>query len=179
MISIRQPGLALHSCDVPGFRYRMQTTWNMPAGAQPTNVTFWISSATDRSPDLELANVVINCHGSEGQLFVGGLSSPPIMLKDVGVFNLLRNKDIGTIWLVSCNAASGTAGQRFCSQLAVTTGCDVVAGDEPQCVENRYSAGGTTTLFGTIDDFEGTAWLFSPSGSKSVFSVYDPDVCKS
>jgi hypothetical protein len=157
----------------------MQTTWNMPAGAQPGNVPFWISYARDRSPNLELANVVINCHGGEGKLFVGGLSSPPIMLKDVGVFTPLRTKDIGTIWLVSCYAASGTAGQRFCSQLAVTTGCFVVAADEPQCVENRYTASGTSGLFGTIDDFEGTAWLFSPSGSKSVFSVYDPDICKS
>ena len=180
MITIRQPALALHSCDIKdsGPLYQMQTTWMMPAGAQPANVVFWISYATDRSQDLELANVVINCHGSQGKLFVGGARNRPITIADVGVFTGLKTKDIGTIWLVSCNVATGTAGQQFCSQLAVTAGCFVVAADNYQCVEKRYTDRGKNGLFGTIDDFEGTAWLFSPSGSKSVFSVYEGDWCK-
>ena len=77
------------------------------------------------------------------------------------------------VWLVGCEVATGGNGQRFCSQLAVALGCDVVAANDDQFVENRYTRGNTP--FGTIDDFEGTAYVFSPSGSTQVFSVHDPD----
>lgn len=178
MIKIKQPALALHSCDIQGVSplYRMQTTWMMPAGAHAASVVFWISRAVDRSQELELANVVINCHGFQGQLDVGGRNSPSITLKDVGQFAPLRTKDIGTIWLLACDVAGGTAGQLFRRQLAMAAGCFVVAGDEDQCAEN--TAWNANALVGMIDDFEGTAWLFSPSGSKSVFSVHEGDWCK-
>jgi hypothetical protein len=173
MISLRQPALALHACDVPDPKYQMKTTWNMPAGASPSNVVYWISYAVDRSPELELPNVVINCHGSPGQLRVGGQTSPSIDITDVGLFAQLRTKDIGTPWLTSCNPATGGDGQLFCSKLATTIGCFVVAAADFQCRELRY---GATAPFGTIDNFEGTAYLFSASGSKSVFSVHSPEL---
>ena len=172
MISLKQPALALHSVDVPGFRYQMKTTWNMPTGASPSDVVFWISHMVDRSPDLWLRNVVINCHGLPGQLFVGGKNSSPIALKDLGLFAKLRTKDIGTIWLVGCLVATGANGLHFCSQLAITVGCDVVGANDSQFVERRYVRGNCP--FGTIDDFEGTAYRFSPSGSKEVLSIHDP-----
>ena len=173
MINIKQPALALHSCDVPGFRYQMSTTWNMPAGASASNVVYWISYAVDHTPDLELANVIINSHGDPGILYVGGKNNPEIGIEQVGLFGQLRTKDIGTIWLIGCLVATGTNGLNFCSKLATTVGCFVVAANDDQFVETRYYRGNTP--FGSIDDFEGTAYTFSPSGSKELYSIHDPD----
>jgi hypothetical protein len=151
----------------------MKTTWNMPPGASASNVVYWISYTVDHSPELELPNVVINCHGGPGRLFVGGSKSRPIGVGDVGLFGQLRTKDIGTIWLVGCLVATGANGQHFCPQLARATGCFVVAANDSQFVEQRYYRGNCP--FGSIDDFEGTAYTFSPSGSKELFSIHDPD----
>jgi len=150
----------------------MKTTWNMPKGASSSDIVYWISYVVDRSTDLWLRNVVINCHGGPGELYVGGENSPPITLKDLGLFAKLRTKDIGAIWMVGCLVATGGNGQHFCSQLAITLGCDVVAANDEQFVERRYMRGNCP--FGTIDDFEGTAYRFSPSGSKEVLSIHDP-----
>ena len=117
--------------------------------------------------------MVINCHGLPGQLFVGGEKNPPIALKDVGLFAQLRTKDIGPLWLVGCFVATGGNGQLFCSKLATTIGCLVVGADESQYVEGRYMRGNCP--FGTIDEFEGTAYLFSPSGKKELYSIHGPD----
>jgi hypothetical protein len=172
MITISQPALALHSCDVPGFLYQMSTTWMMPAGASASDVVSWISAAVQQSPELSLKNVVINTHGGPGALYVGGGSATPIT--DPGPFSGVRTLDIGTIWLVGCLVATGSNGQSFCSQLAITSGADVIAANDYQFVENRF-LGGNPTIFGAIDDFEGTAYLFSPSGSMSPYTIHDPD----
>jgi hypothetical protein len=172
MITISQPALALHSCDVKGFLYQMRTTWYLPSGATAQNVVNWIGFAVDHAPELELRNVVINSHGGAGKIFIGGRPNPPITIKDVGLFSQLRAKDIGTLWIVGCEVAMGSSGLQFCTQLATVLGCDVVAADDDQFVEGRYDRGNTP--FGTIDDFEGTAYRFSPSGSKALFSIHDP-----
>jgi hypothetical protein len=171
MITISQPALALHSCDVPGFLYQMSTTWMMPAGASALDVVYWISAAVQQSPELQLHNVVINTHGGPGQLYVGGAATPPI--SDPGPFSAIRTLDVGAIWLVGCLVATGANGQSFCSQLAIATGADVIAANDYQFVEGRF-LGGKPTIFGAIDDFEGTAYLFSPSGSISPYSIHDP-----
>jgi hypothetical protein len=49
--------------------------------------------------------------------------------------------------------------------------CAVAPNDE-QFVERRYVCGNCP--FGTIDDFEGTAYRLGPSGSKEVLSIHDP-----
>lgn len=173
MITIRQPALALHSCDVPGYLYKMSTTWKMPSAAKPSSVLYWINLAIDQSPELALANVVINCHGKPGRLYIGGNDSAPMKLSDVGLFAKLKARDIGTLWLVGCNVATGLVGEAFCKHLAVAVGCDVVAANDYQFVERRYEAN-KAHGFGTIDDFEGTAYMFSPAGSKSLLSIHDP-----
>ena len=72
MIKLRQPSLVLHSCDVPGYKYIMSTSWIMPRGSTASNVVSWINMAIQSSPELYLHNVVINCHGSPGAIHVGG-----------------------------------------------------------------------------------------------------------
>ena len=171
MITLSQPALALHSYDVPGYLYQMSTTWKMPAGASGGDVASWIGSAVGQSPEQQLHNVVINCHGGPGKLYVGGLAASPIA--NASAFGQLHNLDIGTIWLVGCLVATGSNGFAFCTQLAVAAGCDVVAANDTQFVEDRFLAG-RCGVFGAIDDFEGAAYRFSPSGSNSVYSIHDP-----
>jgi hypothetical protein len=172
MITIAQPALALHSCDVPGFLYQMKTTWKMPPGATAQNVVYWIQHALDQSDESRLANVVINCHGGPGKLYVGGGKKAPVGIGDVALFGKLRARDIGTVWLVGCLVAIGSGGERFCKQLAIALGCDVVGANDYQFVEGGYMRGNCP--FGTIDEFEGAAYRFGPDGSKEVLSVHEP-----
>lgn len=144
----------------------------MPEGASPSDVAYWIKLAVDRSKDLALKNVVINCHGLPGELYVGGENKRPITLSDLDVFSKLRTKDIGTIWLVGCFVATGQNGMQFCSRLAITFGCFVVGANDSQFVERRFTRGKVPV--GAIDDFEGAAYWFNPSGSHEVFSIHDP-----
>jgi len=143
----------------------------MPAGATGADVVNWISAAVQQSPELALKNVVINCHGGPGALSVGGVNSP--VLNDASVFQGVRTLDIGTIWFTGCLVATGMLGQNFCSLVAVISGADVIAANDDQFVEGSL-LGGRPTIFGAIDDFEGTAYQFSPSGSISLYSIHDP-----
>jgi len=171
MITIDQPALALHSCDVPGYLYQMQTTYKMPPNASASDLVYWISSTVNQSAEMRLANVVINTHGGPGALYTGGGGATPIT--DASAFAPLRNFDIGTLWIVGCLVAIGSNGFAFCSQLATTIGCDVIAANDYQFVERRF-LGGNPQPFGAIDDFEGAAYRFGPDGSNEVYSIHDP-----
>jgi hypothetical protein len=182
MIKLRQHALALHSCDVPGYKYEMATTWTMPRGCSATDVVYWINYAIDLSADLYLHNVVINCHGSPGAIHVGGCydkkkgSGSKITLGDVAIFQSLRKRGaVGTIWIVACEVAKNkegsTLGTDFCKQLAINAGCDVVAADKTQKVDFIFN--NFRHPYGHIDDFEGIAYRFSPGGSVEVWSRED------
>jgi hypothetical protein len=162
MIKISQPALAMHSVDVPDYRYKMDYTWYLRAGAGAADAAYCIKCFVDRSLKPTLKSVVVNCHGAPGELCVGGLNSPSITIGQLGVFAPLRGWSIGTIYLVACNVAKGPTGIAFCSKLASTTGCFVVGADASQQVETRFFL--PANAFGAIDDFEGTAYLFYPSG---------------
>jgi hypothetical protein len=121
----------------------------------------------------QLINIVINCHGMEGggKLLIGGKGSPGIDIKTVGEFASLKNRNIGTIWLVACQAAAGVSGKMLCQVLATISGCQVVAADTDQDVGvwggYRIIAGSA----GIIDEFEGTVYSFTPKG---LWNVIDP-----
>lgn len=144
----------------------------MPPKATASNVLYWILTAIDKSPEQSLKNVIINCHGGPGILAVGGLDSPFMEVKDIGLFSKLATKEIGTIWLGSCLVGQGGRGESFCSKLAQATHCDVIAGNDNQMEERQYRNEGAP--FGTIDNFEGTAFRFSPAGGKVVYSCILP-----
>ncbi len=171
MIQLKQPALALHAHDVPGYKYQMLTTWQMPSGALAHDLVFWIKYCVDRSPELMLKNVVINCHGLQGRLFIGGGNNTPLLTGHMGILKKLRLTDFGTVWLIGCKVAMGGNGERFCSQMAVTIGSAVVAANDNQFVERRFTRG---CPYGAIDDFEGTAYVFGPDGAKTLYSVHDP-----
>ncbi len=132
MITLKQPSLALHSCDVPGYEYRMWASWKMTKGARPMDILYWILYARDRTPELLLRNVVINCHGLDGRLFAGGDGQPSLNNDNINIFSQLRGSDLGTIWLVACKVANTGHGKGFCQRLARLAGCSVVAADATQ-----------------------------------------------
>jgi hypothetical protein len=157
MIKLRQPSLALHSCDVPGYRYSMWQSWVMPERATAMDVLNWIRYARDTSPELSLRNVVINCHGNDGKLSVGGDGQPTINKDNIGIFTKLRGTDLGTIWLVACAVASSANGKLFCQRLAQFAGCSVVAADENQI-------GALWCPWGSVDNFEGHTFEWDAAG---------------
>ena len=146
----------------------MWKTAELPRGVNATNVVNWIHWGIDHSPESYLHNVIINCHGEPGALLIGGNGSNKLECGNVGVFHSLREKAaVGTIWLVACRMAENSAkgypkwflGPKFCSALAQAAGCDVVAADVKQYVDVLYTV---YHPFGTIDDFEGKVYRFSP-----------------
>lgn len=171
MIKLKQPALALHSYNVPGYKYRMWQTWKMPATATARNVVFWIQWAIDHSPELYLHNVVINCHGSPGYLHIGEKTG--IGVEDLGVFVELRQKQaVGTIWIVACEVAGeqdsqGRLGKHFCSELAKAAGCSVVAADKLQYVDVGFYL--RFCPDNCIDDYEGVVYRWNAAGSQEIF----------
>ena len=177
MIKLQQPSLALHSDDVPGYKYRMWQTWKMPRGASASDVVYWINWAIDRSPVMELNNVLINCHGGPGTLYVGGAGNGgrTITAGDLGVFKNVRRGSLGTIYIVACELAASSGknplGKNFCSQLAINAECFVVAADAVQSVDFWYQV--FSHPYGSFDDYEGMVTEFSPSGSSQPWKPRD------
>ena len=177
MIKLRQPSLVLHSVDVPGYKYRMKTTWKMPRGASASDVVYWINWAIDNSSELELHNVLINCHGSPGAIHVGGSGTggKAIHAGDLGVFKGVRPGSLGTIYIVACEVTKSVGGSRlganFCSQLAINAGCFVVASEAIQRVDFWYQV--FSHPYGSFDDYEGRVTEFGPGGSSQAWNPND------
>ncbi len=163
MIKLKQPSLVLHSCDVPGQKYQMWESWVRPKAARPMDVVYWILYARDQTPELWLRNVVINCHGLDGKLFVGGDGQPTVNNYNVGIFDKLRGKDLGTIWLVACKVANTGIGKYFCEHMAQLAGCSVVAADASQYVD-AYCP------WGCVDNYEGHTYEWDASGKRALVS---------
>jgi len=170
MIRLKQPSLVLHSHNVPGYKYVMETSWKMPQSATPSDIVSWILYARNHSSELMLKNVVINSHGSPGYVHTGKNSSGDcgIGIESIGAFKELRGKDIGTIWIVACSVASNNKwrnGKHFCSELAKVSGCGVVAADATQHVDTSFYL--RLCPSNCIDDYEGGVYYWGADGSES------------
>lgn len=167
MIMMEQPSFCINSHDVPGPHYSMWQTVEAPEGTTAYQTAAQIAAmnnaalASEGSP---LRNIIINCHGSSGRLLIGGQGKDAIDIDDVGCFQLLKSLNVGTIWLVACQAAKGETGQKFCQALATFAGTQVIASDEFQEVTAWQTYLYYTGLSGQIDDFEGTVYSFTPTG---------------
>jgi hypothetical protein len=181
MIMLQSPSLAINSCDAPWPRYRMWETVNGDEGMTPDAVVREIIRVNRLALEYEqspLANVVINCHGAEGggALYTGGVDelAARINISRVNEFALLKKRNIGTIWLVACQAAQGNLGMQLCQALSVASGSQVVAADEDQ---DTGVWGGARILQGggrgQIDEFEGTVYSFLPNGTSRVIDPHE------
>jgi len=172
MIKLKQPSLVLHSCDVPGYKYTSWQYWKMPKGASAGNLVYWMNWGIEHSPEMYLHNIVINCHGSPGFLHIGG-SGVGFGDGQESVLRPLRSKGaIGRIIIVACEVAAdsdgnGRLGKAFCTRIAEESGAFVLAADALQSVDFWYQV--FSHPFGTIDDFEGTVYEFSPAGGHEVW----------
>jgi len=186
MIKLTQPALAINTFDVPRPHYRMDQTVKLTKYASAMNVIAEIDAAVGRTPQSHLENVVINCHGSPGYLYIGEIKVKTfdenmklskerfiegIGAENVALFSLLRGR-IGTIWITGCQVAGGSgivqrSGHTFLPQLATTVGCNVIAANVSQYV----GAGLRIRLVPKdhIDDFEGTAYKWDANGNRTVF----------
>lgn len=160
MITLKHPSLVLHAHDVPGYRYKMHVSWNLPKGASVHEVANLILTAHEYAGDLE--NVVLNAHGASGKIFAGGTSHFAIRRSNVGVFDVARGKIKSTIWIIACEVARGDKGSLFCSRLAQAAGCNVVASTLDQHVEVP------TCPFGCVDRYEAPAFRWNPNGQLSI-----------
>jgi hypothetical protein len=177
MIRISQPAIALHSHDVPGYKYRMWQTWKMPEHTVAQDVVNWILWGINHSPEMYLDNVIINCHGVPGGLQIGKkklVSNPKnstewIYSGNVGLFSPLEKRgSLGTIWLVACEVAKDSKGKQFCAELARTAGCTVIAADKVQRVNAGFYLQACPDY--CIDKFEGTAFRWNSDGNQEIFS---------
>ena len=196
MIDLKTPSLVMNSHDVPGPDYTGTYTWEVPEGAPLNDVIAMIYGSYLRAANEEktyLRNVVINCHGWDGGggLSIGGKGKTAITVSTASAFEFLKKRDvqIGTLWLVACQAAFGTSGKALCKALAKACNCTVVAGDDDQEVEASYSVpyygipivgaiGGLAGVVGgtllqrkiyksTIDEFEGNVFRWDAAGNQS------------
>jgi hypothetical protein len=176
MIRMELPSFAFNSVDVPGPKYRM---WQQMTGKKGTSVAE-LAHEIDRVNRLawqhkqcNLLNIIINCHGWDGGggLSIGGQKQPSLTLQDASAFSFLKQKRVGTIWLVACQAAKGPAGKALCQELAIQSGYQVVAGDSDQDVGPWSSIRiWTAPQLHTIDEYEGTVYGFYAGGGMRVIN---------
>lgn len=162
MIRMQSPSISLNSVDVPGPHYKM---WKTVTVEKSMAVSDLVSSIKhyDNQAFETLRNIVLNCHGTcgGGNLALGqGIDNT-----NVSLFKALKPHNLGTIWVIACQAAMGVDGRSLCSNLAKSAGTVVIAGDSNQKVgaydSLRYYVGPA----GQIDDYEGTVYAFWPDGS--------------
>jgi hypothetical protein len=172
MIMMQHPSLVINSHDVPWPTYKMWRTINAPVGITAAVAVQHIVDANRMAlaaTGKSLQNIVINCHGANegGALYIGGEENDRrrgggIRLSTVIAFSVLKPLNVGTIWLVACQAAIAPLGKQLCQGLATTAGAQVVAADEDQEVGIW---GGwrilTSVRDGIIDEFEGTVYSFT------------------
>src|SRR5262245_60966559 len=92
-IRMKQPSLVVHSHDVPGYKYQMKWTWKMMPKATARDVANWVLNANSGqfgAQHQRLENIIINCHGNAGQLFIGGTKAVAFGIANVGDFAVLH-----------------------------------------------------------------------------------------
>jgi hypothetical protein len=173
---MKSPSFAFNSCDVPGPNYRMWRWMEGYRGFSALALVYTILETDDQARKLKgerLLNIVINSHGAGGYVSIAGQGNLGLNKDSACEFLRLRGRNLGTIWLVSCQAAQGDYGSEFCQILARNSGCQVIATDEFQEVGPWGTFRlATSAKFDHIDEFEGNIYAFTPNGGKR--RVFDP-----
>lgn len=176
MIEIPQPSIAINSHDVPGTKYEMWETWQVPETTSADWVVAFSSILATGAPDGGAKCLVINCHGIYGKgtkksgkqklIDTGGFGlsiGQGINLANAEVFSQLRGS-VKCIVIVACGTAAVTKkglhgdGELLCSKIAKAAGAYVVAPRTLQlatCLKLPKNH---------IDNFEGEVVRFNPAG---------------
>lgn len=171
MIRIGQPAVALHTHDVPGYKYKMQFTEVLSEDAKVHQVVGKVLVYARKAGGF-LENLVLNSHGSSGTLYIG--KGDRLTSGNVDLFKILRaggRPVVGTIWIVACQVSRDAGlvgiGDYFCRQFAMAAGSYVVAADRYQYVNPGLYLRGLPD--GCIDEFEGNVSRWDPNGNKESF----------
>jgi hypothetical protein len=176
MIEIPQPSIALNAHDVPGAKYEMWETWNVPASA---SADWIVSFSSILATGTEIGGVkclVINCHGDyeygtnkkgkQKKIETGGFGlmlGQGITVGNARLFSQLRGQ-VKCIVIVACGAAYVTKkgmhgdGELLCSEIAKASGAYVIAPKTLQ-IETYVKLPKNH-----IDNYEGEVVRFNPSG---------------
>jgi hypothetical protein len=191
MIRMEQPSFSFNSSDVGVPHYTMWKTIVGPAGMTPSQLVAEIVMSNNASLQVygkSLRNIILNTHGGDGSLSIAGLYQndgvrrETMTKDDLGVFGILKPFNVGTIWLVSCEAAATAVGQNFCQALANVAGTQVIASDSSQEVSIWQGVQLFLAFRWNIDDYEGTVYSFTPTQGmrkgidpeKDVWTVQEP-----
>jgi len=180
MILMQEPSFAFNSVDVPGPSYTMWATESGEKGMTVDDLVGLIGEATRSAweqKQTNLRNIVINSHGLEGggKISIGGRGLPGLDANNASQFSFLKNSrgGTGTIWLVACQAAAGSAGKNLCSSLAMASGYQVVAGEDDQETGVWGSWRLVTGMAHHIDEYEGTVYGFYAGGGWREIDPHD------
>jgi len=179
MILMEDPSFAFNSVDVPRPKYTMWISKYGFGGMTVLDLVSQIDGANRSAWEQKqsnLLNIVINCHGLDGggKLSIGGKGQPGLDITNVHLFSILKSSRhaTGTIWLVACQAAQGSAGKALCSGLAMGSGYQVVAAEPDQDVGVWGAYRLVAQWFSNqIDEFEGTVYGFYSRGG---WRIIDP-----
>lgn len=151
----------MHSHDVPGYKYRMDWGYNVPATVTASSMASWVN-AIAKDPKKPIQSLVINCHGSPGHLHIG----TGIGKLETATFAPLRSTGLMYIWIVACELAAkgagiapgGSDGAFFLSKLAQASGAKVIASDRTQWVNFPW------VPRNHIDIYEGAVYTYDSDG---------------
>lgn len=175
---MQSPSFAYNSHDVPGPEYGMDTTVRGTNSTTTAQLVAHITDAYNKAltkGHRTLSNVIINCHGYDGGggLVIGDRKAD-LTNSNVALLSALKPMGIGCIWLVACQAAQGTLGKQLCQAIAHQTNSQVVAGEEDQDTGVWGSWRLITSArYGSIDEFEGDVYWFTPAGGSSIIDPHD------
>ncbi|MEP7074813.1 MAG: DUF4347 domain-containing protein [Acidobacteriota bacterium] len=180
MIRLDSPSFAFNSVDVPGPTYHLWHTLEGPKGFNTTMLVNKILSINKMAKEMkgsQLRNIVINSHGWDGGggISIGGIGNYDASIKGASVseFAKLKGENLGTIWLIACQAAHGPSGKALCSAIAKHSGCQVVAGEDDQEVGIWGGWRLFTSVFDNIDEFEGLVYAFTPVGGIRIIDPHE------
>ena len=165
MIRMEQPSFCFNSIDIDGPQYEMWRTMVGRGGMTASQLAAEIVSANVLAMQAfgcSLRNIILNTHGFSGGLLIGGRYRSAMHESDLVAFTALKPFNVGTIWIVSCEAAGSERGRRFCQTLANAANTQVVASDSPQEVTAWQAIGLFAARQRFIDDFEGSVYGFTP-----------------
>jgi hypothetical protein len=175
MYRLERPNMAVNDRRVAGSgsfrRFQMWNTWDIDATETREHIVEWVATVAGRATGGKLKNLVLSGHGLPANLQLGqGFDSShiPLFAAWAGL--------IEKIWLPNCLIARipdaamqaqlnrdypGTStgdGNVFCSELAKTVRCYVVAATENQCDRP------TDVPPDMMTSFEGLVLSYGPGG---------------
>lgn len=169
IIQIPGPSMAVHSHDVPGWKYGMYNTWFLGAGEEMQHIADWTTSVATATYGLRC--LIFNSHGNKGYAKLSDVAY--LRSSETSRFGQM-NGLVDHILIIACKVIGvqpgdnagfwSDPGVQLCYALAQATLARVYASNQTQYVDLFATLFGG---FGDIDDYEGDLLLVRPDGNCS------------